>query len=67
MRQRDEAHPEAIAYSVDDAACRISVGRSTIYAAIGEGAIRATYIGRRTLIPASELQRFIVERMVAAA
>lgn len=67
MRARNDAHPEAIALSVEDAARRISVGRSTIYELIGEKAIRTVHIGRRTLIPESELRRFISERMEAAA
>lgn len=67
MRERNEAHPEAIAFSIEDAAKRISVGRSTIYELIGEKAIRTIHVGRRTLIPESELRRFIAERMGVAA
>ena len=67
MRTRNEAHPEAIALSIEDAARRISVGRSTIYELINAKAIRTAHVGRRTLIPESELRRFIAERMAAAA
>lgn len=67
MRQRSEAHPEAIALSIEDAARRISVGRSTIYELIDAEAIRAVRVGRRRLVPVSELQRFMDERMEAAA
>lgn len=66
MRARNEAHSEAIALSVEDAARRISVGRSTIYELIRARAIRTVHIGRRTLVPESELRRFIAERLEAA-
>jgi excisionase family DNA binding protein len=67
MRTRSEAHPEAIAFSIEDAARRLSVGRSTVYELIGAKALRTIHVGRRILVPESELRRFIAERMEAAA
>lgn len=67
MRKRNESHPEAIAYSVNEAAARLAVGRSTIYQLIEQGAIRAARFGRRTVVPASEIARALAERMEAAA
>jgi len=46
-------------YSIQDATRLLSVGRSSLYYLIAAGKIRPLKIGRRTLIPAQELQRFI--------
>ncbi len=39
----------------------LSVGRTTIYALIRTGRIRAVKLGRRTLIHVDELRRFVAE------
>jgi len=49
-----------------DAAKRIGVGRTTLYGLMSGGEVKAVKIGRRTLIPISELERF-VERLRAGA
>ncbi len=49
-----------------DAAKRIGVGRTTFYGLMSEGEIKAVKIGRRTLIPIAELERY-VDRLRAGA
>lgn len=52
---------EQLAYGPDDAARLCSIGRSTLYRLIQSGEIRTVKVGARTLIPASELRRFLGE------
>ena len=46
-------------YSIQDATRLMSVSRSSLYYLINAGKIRQIKIGRRTLIPDQELQRYI--------
>jgi excisionase family DNA binding protein len=57
----------ALAHKIPDACRRIGCGRTTIYELLASGAIRAIKIGNRTLIPESELQRFVQTRLSEAA
>ena len=50
---------ERLAFSVDEAALRAGVGRDKIYAAVKEGKLEARKAGRRTLVTADALRRFI--------
>lgn len=51
--------PPKIAYSIKEA-CRVSsLGRTTIYAHIAAGRLRARRIGGRTVIPAESLLALI--------
>jgi len=49
------------AYSVAEAALLAGVGRDQVYAAIRDGSLEARKWGRRTIIPASSLQRFLMD------
>ena len=48
-----------MAYRPDDAALVLGLGRTTTYALIREGRLRSIKVGRRRLIPASEIERFL--------
>lgn len=48
-------------YSIPDAAETIGIGRSMLYEFIADGLIHPVKIGRRTLIPHEELERFVRE------
>ncbi len=48
--------------TVQEAAATLRVGRTTMYRLIKSGAINSIKIGRKILIPAIYLQRFIEER-----
>ena len=50
---------QTLAYRIGDA-CRVSgIGRTRLYALIAEGKIEARACGRRTLIPAESLKRYL--------
>jgi excisionase family DNA binding protein len=48
-----------LAYSIQEACGLLSIGRTTIYALIGQGELAVLKIGRRTLISAKSLDAFI--------
>jgi excisionase family DNA binding protein len=48
-----------LAYPVNEAASLIGLGRTKLYEAISDGSLQAVKLGRRTLIPADALQKFI--------
>jgi excisionase family DNA binding protein len=50
---------DKLAYGVAEAVRAAGVGRTTLYEAMSSGQLRAVKMGARTLIPASELRRFI--------
>ena len=50
---------EKLCYSVDEAALRAGIGRDKLYAYVRDGALDARKAGRRTLITAEALARFI--------
>lgn len=59
--------PSPLAHPVNTACTRLGVGRVKLYELIGTGAIKSFKIGNKRLIPESELQRFIAERMQEVA
>lgn len=52
--------------SIDEACRRLGMGRTWLYAQIKAGAIATVTLGRRTLIPESELQRVAASGTPAA-
>ena len=52
---------QKMAFTVDEAAMHSSLGRDAIYDAIRDGRLQARKWGRRTIIPADALQRFLTE------
>jgi excisionase family DNA binding protein len=51
--------PARLAYTINNACIALDLGRSTLYQLIGAGPIRTIKVGRRTLITAQELLRFL--------
>ncbi len=51
--------PAKIAYSIHEACRASSLGRTTLYAHINAGRLKAVRIGGRTLIPADSLRALI--------
>lgn len=49
------SRPEKLSYTIREAEVALGVGRSTIYKLIGEGRLKVSKVGARTLIPTSEL------------
>ena len=50
---------EVVALSLNDAAKRFGIGRSKLYRLIGDGEIEARKVGKKTLIMAESLRRFV--------
>lgn len=47
--------------SIPDAAARMGVGRTTVYAELASGRLRSIRVGRRRLIPADAIQEYVKE------
>lgn len=58
---------EHLMHSVEDAAVRLGVGRSTMYSLIAAGDVKAVKIGRRTLLPEAELAAYVGRLRESAA
>ncbi len=58
---------DRVGLSMNEAAHRLGVGRSTIKALIARHEIRTFTIGRRRIIATSELDRFVAARLAEAA
>jgi excisionase family DNA binding protein len=50
---------EPLLVPVRDAARRLGLGRDTTYALVREGRLRAIHVGRRVLVPVTELVDFV--------
>jgi excisionase family DNA binding protein len=50
---------EPLAVSINDAARVLSLGRTSIYAMIGDGRLEAFKLGRRTLVKTVSIRRLI--------
>jgi excisionase family DNA binding protein len=53
---------EQLAYSINDTAKALSLGRTSIYALIAGGRLEAFKLGRRTLVKADSIRRLIEEQ-----
>lgn len=49
------------AFSPDDFAAVVGLGRTTVYKLLRENAIRSITVGRRRLIPAEEIDRLLAQ------
>ncbi len=50
-----------LSVSIAEAARRLGVGRSTLYALFRDGRLTPLKIGRRTVVAASDLDRFVAD------
>ncbi len=57
--------PDTLLVSVKDAARELGLGRDSTYELVREGRLRSVAVGRRRLIPRSELTAFIVRESTA--
>jgi excisionase family DNA binding protein len=67
MQHDDTKRPvEPLNYSPPDAAKRLGIATRAVYAHIATGELRSFKLGKRRLIPDSELMNFVARRMRAA-
>ena len=50
---------DRLAYSINEAARALSLGRTSIYAMIGDGRLVAFKLGRRTLVKADSIRQLV--------
>ena len=53
----------SLANTIPDACRRLGVGKTVFFELMKAGRIKGFKVGKRTLIPESELQRFVAEQM----
>lgn len=53
---------EPLAVSINDASKALGLGRTSIYALIGDGRLEAFKLGRRTLVKAESIRRLVAEQ-----
>jgi excisionase family DNA binding protein len=53
------------AYSIEETAQQLSVGRNTIYNLLNNGELKSLRIGARRVIPANEITRLLNESRVS--
>jgi len=53
---------EKLAYSINDTAKALSLGRTSIYAMIADGRLQAFKLGRRRLVKAESVRRLIASQ-----
>lgn len=59
-RLAERAQPDApVVYTVDEAAAKLRVSRSTVYKMLADGELTPTRVSRRVLIPGSEVERLL--------
>ena len=70
MNMREHREPRdsvgVLAVAPDEAARLAGVGRTTLYAAIGAGALRSIKIGKRRLITIEALRAWLLAHEIAA-
>jgi excisionase family DNA binding protein len=50
---------EKIGYSAEEASSILGVGRTTVFGLVASGELESVKVGRRRIIPADALQRFL--------
>lgn len=50
---------ERLAYSINETARSLSLGRTSVYAMIADGRLEAFKLGRRTLVKAESIRRLV--------
>ncbi|MFE5584423.1 helix-turn-helix domain-containing protein [Kitasatospora sp. NPDC056531] len=61
------ADPTLVALTVEEAARRLGVGRTTMYALVSSGEVPSVTIGRLRRVPAEALKGYMAARAAAAA
>ena len=59
LKQPPESNPARVAYSVEETAQALGIGRGLVFQLLREGQLKSIRLGKRRLIPAVELQAFM--------
>ena len=59
-------HIPPLAWQIEPACNRAGIGRTMMYQLIKAGEIKTIKVGRRTLVPESELQKWLARKMQGA-
>ncbi|MFJ7249069.1 helix-turn-helix domain-containing protein [Kitasatospora sp. NPDC098652] len=65
--QGGAADPTLVALTVEEAARRLGVGRTTMYALVASGEVPSMTIGRLRRVPAEALKEYVAARAQATA
>jgi excisionase family DNA binding protein len=57
--QTQEQAMDRLAYSINETARALSLGRTSVYAMISDGRLEAFKLGRRTLVKAASVRRLV--------
>ncbi|GEM_PF-485061 len=60
-RARRQDVPDTLLLSPEEAARRLSLGRTTLYALMKSGQVSSVKIGKRRLVPARAIERYVLE------
>ncbi|WP_441246966.1 helix-turn-helix domain-containing protein [Kitasatospora sp. McL0602] len=60
------ADPTLVALTVEEAARRLGIGRTTMYSLVSSGEIPSVTIGRLRRVPADALSGYVADRLSAA-
>jgi excisionase family DNA binding protein len=58
-----ESYPLPLAWQIEPACHRAGIGRTKLYQLIKDGEIKTIKVGRRTLVPESELQKWLANKL----
>lgn len=58
---------QRVALSIARACDRLSIGRTTFHELVKQGRIKVFKLGRKTLVPESEIQRLVAEQLAEQA
>ena len=62
---KNDREQQQLLFSIQDTADVLGLGRTTTYALINEGRLKAIKLGRRTLVTASSIKALIAESEVS--
>jgi excisionase family DNA binding protein len=61
------AETAQVANSIENTCARLSIGRTTFYDLVNAGRLKVFKLGRKTLVPESEIQRLVSEQLAQAS
>lgn len=56
-----------VASTIQNTCSRLSIGETTFHKLVKEGRLRVFKVGKKTLVPEAEIERFVAEQLAAHA